>query len=124
MYQTRDSGEQQHFKSGMRRDTNKGKPRFDLIPISPLRRLAELYLRGAEKYGERNWEEANTEKELERFKASAFRHFIDWCEGTDTGEDEAAATVWNIFAYEETKQKIVNDQIITETIHKTRREMP
>jgi hypothetical protein len=30
--------------------------RFDLIPTSPLRRLAEHFGRGATKYGDRNWE--------------------------------------------------------------------
>jgi hypothetical protein len=30
--------------------------RFDLVPPFPLRKLAEQYGRGAEKYGDRNWE--------------------------------------------------------------------
>ena len=30
--------------------------RFDLIPTSPLRHLAEHFGRGATKYGDRNWE--------------------------------------------------------------------
>ena len=54
-YQTKDSGKRVEFKSGMRRDSTEGKPRYDLIPLEPLKRLAELYARGAEKYGDRNW---------------------------------------------------------------------
>lgn len=30
--------------------------RYDLIPVVPLRLLAELYGKGAEKYADRNWE--------------------------------------------------------------------
>ena len=84
----------------MMRDTDEGKPRYDLIPAEMLKRLAELYARGAVKYGEENYLLANTPEELKRFKASAFRHFMAWQAGEDTGEDEAIAIVWNVFAYE------------------------
>lgn len=30
--------------------------RYDLIPAGPLKRVAELYGKGAEKYADRNWE--------------------------------------------------------------------
>lgn len=96
-YITKDSGERAEFPSGMRRDTADGKPRYDLIPLMPLRRLADLHARGAVKYGDRNWELANTPEEVERFRASAFRHFADWLDGKDD-EDHAIATVFNIFA--------------------------
>lgn len=105
-FTTKDSGKRIDFSSGMRRDIQEGKPRFDLIPIPPLRRLADLYARGAEKYGDRNWQLANSEEECQRFLASAWRHFVNWAEGADTGEDEAAGAVWNIFAYETTKEKL------------------
>lgn len=96
-FATLDSGQRQQFESGMVRDTADGKPRYDLIPIMPLRRLAELYTRGAVKYGDCNWQKANSAEELQRFKSSAFRHFIQWLDG-DTNEDHAIGTVWNIFA--------------------------
>ena len=105
-FETKDSGKRKDYASGMRRDSTEGKPRFDLIPIPPLKRLAELYARGAEKYGDSNWALANSEEELQRFKASAWRHFIAWASGEETGEDEAIATVWNIFAYETIKDKL------------------
>lgn len=94
---TKDSGKRVDFPSGMRRDTDEGKPRFDLIPLDPLTRLAELYARGAEKYGDRNWQLANTPEELQRFKASGFRHLVQYLKG-ELDEDHAAAVVWNMFA--------------------------
>lgn len=104
-FQTKDSGKRVDFPSGMRRDTTEGKPRYDLIPLPMLKRLAELYARGAEKYGDSNWQLANSEEELQRFKASAFRHFIQWQAG-ELDEDHAIASVFNIFAYETIKEKL------------------
>ena len=97
-FQTKDSGARLHYDSGMVRDIDDGKPRYDLIPTMPLRRLAYLYARGAVKYGDNNWQLADSEEEMIRFRASAFRHFEQWRDG-DTDEDHAIAVVWNIFAY-------------------------
>jgi hypothetical protein len=113
-YETLDSGKRKEFPSGMRRDLDEGKPRYDLIPLMPLRRLAELYARGAEKYGDTNWLLANSDEELQRFRASFLRHAFQWLEG-DTDEDHAIAAVWNIFAYltvEEKLAKKVNEELI------------
>ena len=71
---TKDSGKRVDFPSGMRRDTQDNKPRFNLIYFPLLKRWAELMTRGAEKYGENNWRLANSLEELERFKESALRH--------------------------------------------------
>ena len=65
-----------------------------------------LMARGERKYGERNWEKANSEEELLRFKASANRHFEQWLNGYDTEEDHAAAILFNIQAYERLKEKL------------------
>lgn len=105
---TKDSGKREEYKTGMRRDTQEGKPRYDLIiPLKSkshmLKRWAELLERGMAKYGYRNWELAATEEEAIRFKASAFRHFIQWFEG-ETDEDHAAAVYFNIQAYEYVKE--------------------
>lgn len=98
-YTTKDSGERVRFASGFNRDIQTGKARYDLIPHELLTRLAELYARGAEKYGDCNWQKAESEEELQRFKASAWRHYIQWYRG-DEDEDHAIATIWNIIAYE------------------------
>lgn len=95
-YSTKDSGERAQFDSGMVRDTQTGKPRYDLIPLAPLKRVAELYARGAEKYGERNWEQANSDEELSRFTASLLRHAYQAIEGQED-EDHFAAVVFNAF---------------------------
>ena len=97
-YITKDSGERIEWESGFRRDTNKGKPRYDLIPHECLKELAELYSRGAEKYGSENWKKAETEEEINRFIESAFRHFYQFIAGEDD-ESHMAATVFNLFAY-------------------------
>ena len=102
---TKDSGARAKYQSGMQRDLQDGKPRYDLIPLAMLTRLAELMARGAEKYGERNWEKANSQEEVNRFKSSAFRHFIQWMNG-DEDEDHAAAVMFNIGAAETTKDKL------------------
>ena len=97
---TKDSGKRQSFSTGMVRDVQDGKPRFDLIPTEGLRRLADLYARGAEKYGDDNWKKGQP---YSRAYASLFRHLIQWREG-DRTEDHIAAVVFNAFAliyYEE-----------------------
>lgn len=96
---TKDSGARVKFDSGFQRDTNNGKPRFDLIPTELLTRLAELYTRGAEKYDAENWKKATTPVEINRFKESAWRHFVQWSSGQDD-EDHAVGAIWNIMSYE------------------------
>jgi len=106
---TKDSGKREEYKSGMRRDTQEGKARYDLvIPLNTknhmLKRWAGLMERGMAKYGYRNWEKAESEEEMIRFKASAFRHFVQWFEGEED-EDHAAAVYFNIQAFEFLKEK-------------------
>lgn len=93
-YITKDSGERQEFDSGSVRDTQEGKPRYDLIPPAPMKRLAELYARGAEKYGEHNWTKGQP---VSRFQSSLERHYKQWVEG-ETDEDHLAAVLWNTMA--------------------------
>ena len=113
-YKTNDSGERVEFKSGMVRDTNKGKANFNLLIPKGIRyeeqmltRFAELLTRGGEKYTPRNWEQANSAEELERYKESAFRHLVQWLSGA-TDEDHASAVMFNILAHETTETKILN----------------
>lgn len=101
---TKDSGVRKEFTSGMKRDLQEGKPRFDLInPLdlpydeTILYRWAMLMMRGAEKYGYRNWEKANSIEEFERFKASAERHFRQFMDG-ETDEDHLSAVFFNLNA--------------------------
>jgi hypothetical protein len=99
-FETKDSGKREQFDSGMQRDTQEGKARFDLVYPGPmLKRWAELMGRGAEKYTANNWLKAEGDAEAERFKASAARHFAQWMNG-ETDEDHAAAVFFNINGYE------------------------
>ncbi|CAB4182789.1 hypothetical protein UFOVP1439_42 [uncultured Caudovirales phage] len=114
IYETKDSGERQNYDSGMVRDVQAGKPDFSLILTDNLpyedqliTRWAALMERGASKYGRRNWQKATSDEELERFKASAFRHFVQWISG-EIDEDHAAAVLFNINAAEYVKHKQTN----------------
>lgn len=93
-FQTRDSGKREDFKTGARRDVQEDKPRYDLIPVAALKRLADLYARGAVKYGENNYQKGIP---FSRVYASMFRHLIQFREG-DISEDHLAAVAWNAFA--------------------------
>jgi len=94
----RDSGVREDYPSGMRRDTQEGKTNYLLALDGPMfRRYAEHMSKGAVKYGPRNWQLADSEEELERFRQSAFRHMIQWLDG-DRTEDHAMAVVFNLNA--------------------------
>ena len=105
---TKDSGKRAHFSTGMQRDLTDGKLRYDLcipkgVKNHMLDRWAGLVTRGAVKYDARNWEKARTEEELDRFRQSAFRHFMQWWNG-EKDEDHAAAVFFNIQGAEFVKE--------------------
>lgn len=105
-YETKDSGERRQFKSGMQRDVTTGKTRWDLVADGPmLKRWAELMTRGAVKYDARNWMKATGQEELDRFRESAFRHFMQWYLG-DSDEDHAAAVMFNVNGAEYVREKL------------------
>lgn len=103
---TKDSGVREEYASGMRRDTQEGKARYDLIDETFLTRWGELMGRGADKYGEDNWRLAASPEEWRRFRASANRHIRQWSRG-EVDEDHAAAVAFNLAAkeYVETRLK-------------------
>lgn len=100
--EVKDSGERQEFSTGSKRDTNKGKGRFDLIPPYALKRLAQHYENGADKYGDRNWEKGQP---LARYLDSVIRHVYAYLGGSDE-EDHLAAVAWNAMAVIETLHRI------------------
>lgn len=111
-YTTKDSGQREEYDSGMVRDTQEGKSRFDLVipkgmPYDEqlLTRWANLMARGAEKYGDRNWEQGEGVAEMDRALASAFRHFMQWFTN-ETDEDHAAAILFNVQQVEYLKWKM------------------
>jgi hypothetical protein len=111
---TKDSGQRKNFESGMVRDTDDNKVRWDSVADGPmLRRWAELMTRGKTKYpdsedGTANWLKATGKEELIRFRQSAFRHFMQWYNG-ELDEDHAAAVLFNINGAEHVKN-ILNEK--------------
>ncbi len=105
-YVTKDSGKRQVFTSGMVRDTEEGKLKPHLCLSGPMfDRWAGLMTRGAEKYEEDNWMLAQGTAEYQRFRASAFRHFMQWWRG-ENDEDHAAAVFFNINGAEYVEDKL------------------
>lgn len=101
----KDSGQRMEFESGMVRDLSAGKTNFALTADGPmLRRWAVHLTKGAEKYSVRNWMKAGGDGEYERFKESAFRHFMQWYYG-DVDEDHAAAVFFNVNGAEYVRDK-------------------
>lgn len=104
----KDSGQRQEFDSGAKRDTQDGKPRFDLIPIKPLTRVANHYGKGAKKYDEWNWKKGIP---MSRCYASMLRHIYQFAAG-ETDEDHLAAVVFNAFClmdYQESGRTDLDD---------------
>lgn len=108
-FTVKDSGERQDYASGMRRDIQDGKPDYTLVDEPMLTRWAMHMTLGAAKYGRHNWQLANSEEELERFKASAMRHMVTWLYSTDISEDHAAAVMFNLAAAEHVKVKLFKE---------------
>lgn len=121
-YITKDSGKRQSYNSGMVRDVQAGKPDFFLLLTDQpykeqmVTRWAALMARGADKYGRRNWQLASSEEELERFKSSAFRHFIQWMSG-ENDEDHASAVFFNINAAEYVKSKTAKPDTMEKALY-------
>ena len=70
-----------------------------------LTRWAAHMTKGAVKYGRENWRLANSQQELDRFKASAFRHLVQWLAG-ERDEDHASAVLFNVSAAEFVLERI------------------
>jgi hypothetical protein len=91
-FDLKDSGERQEFETGAKRDVRTGKGRYDLISPVFLRRLAVVMEKGAEKYGERNWEQGMP---VCRFIDSAIRHILQFLDH-ETDEDHLAQAAFNV----------------------------
>lgn len=104
-YNLKDSGERQEFSTGARRDIQKGKGYYYLISPFMLERLAKWLEKGAQKYGERNWELGMP---FSRFVDSAFRHLVKFMLGMED-EDHLAAIIFNIMAIIHFQELLKND---------------
>lgn len=96
----KDSGERQEFSTGAQRDTQKDKPRPDLISPFALWRMGVVLGLGAVKYKERNWELGMG---FTRVFASHDRHATQYKMG-ERDEDhlaQAAVNLTMLMHYEE-----------------------
>jgi len=98
----KDSGTRRQFEDGAVRDMSVGKGRYDLLPTRAIRRLAQHYEAGCQKYGNKNWLKGIP---LSSFTDSALRHLFKAIEG-QTDEDHWIAAAWNIMAIVEYRERI------------------
>jgi dATP/dGTP diphosphohydrolase, N-terminal len=82
------------YSTGAVRSSDAEHTRFDLIPQAGVRRLAETCAEGAQKYGERNWEQGFPASSLANH---ALRHINLWLSG-NAEEDHLSHAAWNLLA--------------------------
>jgi hypothetical protein len=98
------------FPSGAKR--SELKPRYDLIPSVPLRRLAARYAMGAERYGEYNWQKGlpisdtlnHVLDHLLKYRERYYQQHHQGLVPQGTPDDDLAAAAWGCFTlmwYEE-----------------------
>lgn len=97
-----DSGHRKDFGTGAVRERAPGKGRYDLLPPAALKALALIFEGGAEKYGDRNWENGLP---LDVFLDSGMRHLVKLMNG-ETDEDHAALCMANMAMYIGTRDRI------------------
>lgn len=91
------------FKSGAKRSEKA--LRYDLIPPRALRRLAERYTMGAEKYGDENWKKGLLDPEyVKQFEAHLIEHWVRWKLDGCKKDDNLAAMAWGCFALMEAEE--------------------
>lgn len=101
----RDGGSRKTYSTGAQKeDTSqtKGKGAYHLLPPHPIRRVAEIYRKGAEKYAPYNWTKGLP---LSRFADSALRHIFQFLEGMED-EDHLHQAIWNLMAISHTQEQI------------------
>ena len=101
----KDINKHKTFKSGMVREIEGGKPRYDLIYLPFLKDWADVMAAGAKKYNDNNWQQANSIEELIRFKASAFRHFMQFMSG-ETDEPHHVMVAHNLSGIQMVMKKL------------------
>jgi len=101
-FETKDTGVREEQGTGAVRDSRSGKGRYDLLPPHAVRRLAQVYERGAAKYADRNWEKGMA---FSRYLDSALRHVFQHLEG-NRDEDHLGHAVFNLMAVLEHQERI------------------
>jgi hypothetical protein len=77
-----------------------GKLRWDLLPLSEVSDVVEVYTRGAAKYGDNNWKLVVSP--IDRYFAALMRHLVAWRSGErvdcEWGTHHLAHVIWNAIA--------------------------
>lgn len=97
------NGDITETSGGGRRDSDAGKPQYDLLPWDAIDRVTWHLMLGAQKYDRHNW--AKGIPALRCFQ-SAMRHLVAWFMG-QRDEDHLAAAACNILfllAFEQRKR--------------------
>lgn len=101
-YILKNTEEIETFPTGSKRNSRKGKGRFDLLPWEAIKQWALLMESGAESHGERNWQMG---QDTYRYFDSAVRHLYNWIEG-EREENHLSAALFNIGAIIWTEKQI------------------
>lgn len=83
------------FETGAVRSADKVGVMYHLITPIGLRRIAETYKEGFDKYGAFNWERGMPIGDILNH---AIAHIYDYLEGKPTNEDDLAHAAWNLLA--------------------------
>ena len=81
-----------HYPSGATRSADAEDVRYDLIPPSAMRRVAQRYALGAKTHGDRNWEKGQPAGSVVNH---LLRHLHLWM-GGDRSDDHLAAADWGL----------------------------
>lgn len=82
--------------SGMVRGSTDGKINYLLVRDGPMYERWAVHMTNAvSSKGKRNWTNACTKDDLERFREGAVRHMEQWLVG-ESDEDHAAAIIFNV----------------------------
>ena len=110
--------EEENKLEGRKEDTKK--LRYDLIPVYPLERVAEVYTIGAQKYGDRNWELGI---KWGRIFGALLRHAFAWWSGEqfdkEDGQHHLASVVWaalTLMEYEKTHPELDDRSILQKDV--------
>lgn len=83
------------FSTGAVRSSDKAGVRYDLITPIGLRRIAETYKEGYDKYGPFNWERGMPISDILNHTIA---HIYQFLSGVESGEDDLAHAAWNLLA--------------------------
>jgi len=111
-YQLKDSGARTEFPTGAVRDIQEGKGRMDLLPFRAIIAIAQVFEKGAKKYGANNWRQGIP---LSRYADSGLRHVAKYLRG-DRDEDHLSQGIWNFVCLSET-QSMIEEGLLPEELN-------